>query len=120
MRIISIIFFFIFSFILLNGCGEDFGDGYTGVDGAEGVEESVSIICEEVRNGWDAHSYGVEVDLEGLWNEWEQNSCEEREECEDRVDKRTEKTLGDCGESFTCIDLAHFESARGKEACWED
>ena len=107
---ISIIFFFLFSFFLF-GCGdEDFSDGYTGAE--EGVD-----ICQGVRSSWDAHAHGVQVDLEELWNEWEQNSCEEKE-CESKIDNKTQEILGYCYH-VTCFDLAHFSAEREKERCWE-
>ena len=114
---ISIISFFLFSFFFI-GCG-NFGNSVEGVEGVEGGgEETVKEICGAVRSAWDAHSYGVEVNLAELWEEWEENNCEEKE-CEQKVEKKKQKKLEDCYH-ISCIDLVHFNAAREKEACWEE
>jgi len=117
--IISIIFFFLFSFFFVAcGGGDDFvGDG---AEGVEGVEEACSRVVE-TRNfyrGWDYTPSPEEEEVLTLLEE--ENQCQERWACQRAVEMEKEENLEDCGESFTCIDRAHFSAEREKEACWGD
>ena len=115
MRIISIISFILFSLFLI-GCG----DSVEGVEGVEGVEEACSRVVE-TRNfyrGWDYEPSEEEGEVLILLEE--ENQCEYRWACQRAVEMEKEENLEDCGDDIQCIDIAHFNGAREREACWDD